>query len=532
MSDLRVIVHAGNDVVPAYVDVGIQDDVPRRALLSAESTLTFVDADGETRTVDLTAWRVKQSRQPEPDFPSRFSLVAPERFPFRLAPGSQATLRLAVAGGTTYAGSGLVIGDSAPPPQSGVIAEARQAADAISLYAAYPILTSPGPDYASGGGGGAGGSAGGGGDARAIVQREWRNVLGRVPRDGDVAGMLAALDRRFVAQEADGVDSWAYVPGSVVGQNDVGAGVTGAQASLASFAQRVSEEIATPVAEAQPLRMLDDNPDEVDIARAGFWASWQSFVASLGDEGGLPAARSAVLLRQAREQLVRFGVQLGMFEQGALEVVVAVDGGSEIDAIRRIPISREFVLTRDDEERLTGFLIVRDRVAAVARAFAETIATDAATPDYGMVFTWLQRDLDVLPELVRDVRWALDSVDFGLEQQEICALQPEDPNSMTLAGVLQWSEDLSDEGRTLLQDGGVRGAAMLAERADALRDTLAILDRMIDTRRGGGVSAARLAMSRIRVPIGLLGDAVVRVRDRAGQIAQEAEGAALGAPVG
>jgi hypothetical protein len=527
MSDLRVIVHAGSDVVPAHVDVGIPDDVPRRALLSAESTLTFVDAGGETSTIDLADWRVRQSRRPEPGFPSRFALIAPDRLGLQLRHGSQATLRLAITGGTTHAGSGLVIGDSPPSPQGGVIAEAREAVDAVSLYAAYPILTSPGPD----GGSGAGTPAGGG-DARAIVQREWRNVLGRVPRDGDVAGMLAALDRRFVETDADGVDGWTYVPGSYVGQNDVGAGVTGAQASLASFANRVGEEIGTYVAEAQPLRMLDENPEEVDIARAGFWASWQSFVASLGDEGGLPAARSAVLLRQAREQLVRFGIQLGMFEQGALEVVVSIDGGSEIDAIRRIPISREFVLTRDDEERLTNFLIVRDRVAAVARAFAETIGTDAVTPDYGMVFTWLQRDLDVLPELVRDVRWALDSVDFGLEQQEVCALQPDDPNSMTLASVLQWSEDLSDEGRTLLQDGGVRGAAMLAERAAALRDTLAILDRMIDTRRGGGVSAARLAMSRIRVPIGLLGDAVVRVRDRAGQIAQEAEGAAQGAPVG
>ena len=157
------------------------------------------------------------------------------------------------------------------------------------------------------------------------------------------------------------------------------------------------------------------------------------------------------------------------------------------------------------------------------------IGPDAATPDYGMVFTWLQRDLDVLPELVADVRWALDSVDFGLEQQEVLALTPGDPSSITLAGVLQWAEDISDEGRGLLQDAGVRGAAMLAERAQALHRELTTLHRAIAARRGGGVSAARLSMSRIRVPVGLLGDAVVRVRDQAGQIAEEAAGATLGA---
>ena len=520
MSDLRVTVHAGNDVVPPYVDVGLPVVVARRALQPEESTLTFVDADGEERTVALEGWRVKQSRQTEAGHPSRFALVAPERFEHRLAAGRQATLRLAVEGGSTHVGAALMIGDDLPPADAALLAEARNAASAVDLYAAYPILTSPGPD-----GGASAGGASAGGDARAVVQREWRNVLGRVPRDGDVAGLLAALDRRFVQQEADGVEAWVFTPGSYVGQNDVGAGVTGAQASLAALAQRVSEEIAPYVAEAVPLRRRLDNPEEVDIARAGFTASWRAFVASLGDEGGLPAARSSVLLRQAREQLLRFGVELGTVDDGALPP----SGGTELEAIRRIPISRAYVLTRDDEERLTNFMIVRDRVASVAYAFYEVIGPDAATPDYGMVFTWLQRDLDVLPELVADVRWALDSVDFGLEQQETMALTPGDPSSMTLAGVLQWAEDISDEGRGLLQDAGVRGAAMLAERAQALHRELTTLHRAIAARRGGGVSAARLSMSRIRVPVGLLGDAVVRVRDQAGQIAEEAAGATLGA---
>jgi hypothetical protein len=527
MSDLRVIVHAGG--LP-HVDIGLPEPADLKTLDLRRSRLTFAEAGGQPREIPLGGWKARTSEPPSAGFAARWVLIPPERFQERFPSGGQAQLVLEVGGSAPLTASGPIIdrdaeGSNGKGKGNGngafdreIVADLRRGGDG-----AYPILVSPGPDYAGGGGG----APAGGGDARAVVQREWRNVLGRTPRDGDVAGMLAALDRRFVETEADGVDGWTYVPGSYVGQNDVGAGVTGAQASLASFAGRASEEIATYVAEAQPLRQLDDNPEEVDIARAGFWASWQSFVGSLGDEGGLPVARSVVLLSQAREQLVRFGIELGMFQRRTVEAVVGAtdpraDTMAEVEVIQRIPITRRFVLTRDDEERLTNFMIVRDRVAAVARAFAETTGPDTAIPDLGMVFTWLQRDLDVLPELVADVRWALDSVDFGPEQQEVTSLDPDDPNAMTLAGVLQWAEDLSDEGRTLLQDAGRRGAAMLAERAQALGDTLSGLDDMIEgTRDGSGVSAARLAMSRISVPIALLGDAVGRVDTRARQVAED-----------
>jgi hypothetical protein len=471
-------------------------------------------------TIDVTGWERVPVTPNDANFPTRFRIVVPDSFNGEFAPGDELSLRL-VLKDAEFEANGTVVdpgpGDGEGPGDTG---GRKSIEDAISMYAAYPILTSS-ADSASR----VGGAAQTGGTE---VQRAWQAVIGRTSRNADLQSVLAALDRRFVYSEEAGSEEWTFVPGSYVGQNDIGAGVTGAQASIAAFAQRASAEIEQFVEEARALRQLADNPEELEVARRNFQASWRSFVNALGTEGGLPTARAAVLLRQAREQLVRFGIELGMLDPNAMETFAiadtdASDSEVSLDVVSQIPISRSFVLTREDEERLTNFMIVRDRVAAVTRAFREYVGPDQATPDYGTVFTWLQRDLDVLPELVADVRWALDSVDFSLEQQEVTLVAPDDPMSMTLAGVLQWADELAEEGRGLIQDSGVRGTRLLSERAAALGHSLHSLRRTIVAGAGSGVTGARLAMSRIRVPIELLHDAVFRVQEKAAQVTTEAE---------
>jgi hypothetical protein len=509
---LRVTVYAG--ALP-YIDVGIPDGAEFEALSLRGSTLTFA---GAARPIKLEKWKPREALPVATGLQAHFVLVAPAGFSEPLPIGSQAELTLYAGANAPLTGSGPVVG----PDGQGEDGSAERWR-MLELYSAYPILTSPGPDGAAGGG-----APASGGDARAVVQREWRNVLGRVPREGDVAGMLAALDRRFVQTEADGAEGWAFTPGSYVGQNDVGAGVTGAQASLAAFAGRVSDEIGPYVAEATALRLRPDNPEELDVARNGLTASWGSFTASLGGEGGVPAARSRVLLGQVYDQLLRFGIELGTFEQHVLDRFQKDSSQAGVTgamALARLVVTRKFVLTRDDEERLTNFMIVRDRVAAVGRAFDDALGEETRTLDYGMAFAWLQRDLDVLPELVADVRWALDSVDFGLEQQEALSLDDSDVNAMTLAGVLQWAEDLADEGRTLMQDSGVRGARLLAQRATELGRNLALVYEAGGPQRDG-TFGDRLRMSRISVPIRLLNGAVEQVQVGAERIDQEARDAA------
>jgi hypothetical protein len=526
MTRLRFFVYA---LVPLYIDVHLA-----RPTLKANDVKS-IELTHNGEAIDVSGWQRYKLKPASGDFPTRVALVAPADFKRECAPGDEVSLYVYLKD-DEFGSTGTVIdpqpdgegipqgpGSQGPGEGPGYPGDRSSLAEAVSMYAAYPILTAP-AERADVGGGGAGAA----GDARGAVAREWRAVLGRVPRDADLASVLSALDRRFVFSEEEGAEEWTFLPNSPISQDHLGAGLSGAQASLVAFAQGVSAEIEQPVAEARALRQLADNPEELEVARRNFQASWRSFVTTLGTEGGLPTPRAAVLLRQAREQLVRFGVELGMLDPGGLETFAiadtdASDGDTSFDAVSQIPISRSFVLTRDDEERLTEFMIVRDRVAAVARAFREYVGPDQLTPDYGTVFTWLERDLDVLPELVADVRGALDSLDFSLEQQEVMPIVPDDPTSMTLAGVLQWADELAEEGRGLIQDSGVRGTGLLAERAAELGRALLSLRRTIRGGAGTGVTGARLAMSRVSVPIELLHDAVFRVRDKAAQVTTEAE---------
>jgi hypothetical protein len=515
MSDVKATVFAE----PLHIVVDFDETV--RAEAVAWKTLVFDYAEGKPPwRQQVSGWDI----QPAKGATTQFVITAPAGTTPRPKPHTHASLTYKLGTAKQEDISCLVIGERSG--HESVIAEIRDARKAASLYSAYPILTSPGPDGA-GGGGGAAAPAAAGASAKAAVQREWRAVLGRVPSDGDVTGMLAALDRRFVASEEDGVEAWVWTPGSYVGQNDIGAGITGAQASLAAFAQRVAEEIEPLAAELSPLCRRDDNPEELDIARRGFKDSWCSFVKSLGAEGGLPTARCTVLLEQARSQLIRFGIELGMLDDDqsaaattqAARVPPKQPAPSEepFEKLGKRDVLRSFVLTREDEEQRTNFTIVRDRVAAVGRAFVA--ARETAKRDYGTEFTMLQRDLDVLPELVADVRWALDSVELGVEQQEAMELGKD---GTTLAVVLQWAEDLADEGRALLQDAGVRGARLLAGRAEALGKQLDIVKAQMRRRKGGDFRDDRLTLPRVHKPIEHLGSAVGRVVTQAGDIAEQA----------
>jgi hypothetical protein len=515
MSDLNVKVYAGGEREPARLDVYVPEATTLAEMkrAAAASTLEFEGIDGTTQTETLEHWEVQALDVDDPRFASRFAFVGPASIAHRVKPDGAARLDMVIPRSSRsprrqFEGKSLVLSSSV----------ANRALEAAELFASYPIITAPGPDGAGGGGGG---GAPASGDARAIIKQEMRAVLGRTPSGDDVTATLAALDRRFVARERNGVTQWEWTPGSYVGQNDVGAGVTGEQASLVAFAQRASDEIAPCVGELRALKSPCENPEAVEIARSGFRASWQSFVGSLGQEGGLPTARCKVLLKQAREQLATLGEELGMLKPvpagGAGGAGRAAGAGRPSgDRLDHAAISRAAVLTRDDEEQLTHFIIACDRVKAVSRAFDE-LTGRTAVRDYGTAFTQLQRDLELLPELVADVRWALDSVDFGPDQREVQRVGP-GAASMTLEGVLQWAEDLAEEGRSLLQDAGVRGAELLQSRAAALHDVLAALEPGQHPKRDGDVFAARLALARVRTPLRLLGEAVARVKQSAAEI--------------
>ena len=59
-------------------------------------------------------------------------------------------------------------------------------------------------------------------------------------------------------------------------------------------------------------RPRPDDPERLGVPRNSFLESWRVFVSALGTEGGVPLPHTAVLLGQARRQLVRLRLELGM----------------------------------------------------------------------------------------------------------------------------------------------------------------------------------------------------------------------------
>ena len=67
------------------------------------------------------------------------------------------------------------------------------------------------------------------------------------------------------------------------------------------------------------------------------------------------------------------------------EALLAEDSanGDESEIIARLPISRQFVLTRDDEDRLIMFMVIRDGRPKPGRTALGWIQPDCAAVRYG-----------------------------------------------------------------------------------------------------------------------------------------------------
>src|SRR5262249_42518649 len=124
-----------------------------------------------------------------------------------------------------------------------------------------------------------------------------RDVIGRAPKLRDTRSFLAALTQSFEPYEVEGRVEYTWNPRSYAGQTDLGGGVTGGQASLATRAQ-VSVEHALPLLDG--LYALRDDADEelVEATRSIVRNEFSEIVVELGVEGGPRIARVDSLFDQ------------------------------------------------------------------------------------------------------------------------------------------------------------------------------------------------------------------------------------------
>lgn len=337
-----------------------------------------------------------------------------------------------------------------------------------------------------GGGGGIPASGGPGvtaaPSASAMVSAQMRAVLGRSTGSGGVAGTLAALDRSFQQVDDDRSSSWVWQPQSYAVQSDIGAGVTGEQASLARLAASVGTEILPLVSALSPLvPEATVNPDEIDAAKVIFAQTWPAFATELATDGGPRIMRAQRLLSDAATQLVNLGMLLGMYAASTTEPI----GFDPLTGPWPKP-NRQGVVTGDDEANYTNFVIASDRIHLVMNRWVKLYGPEGSVlgnEDRGFLVTLLQRAIEATGEAADDVYAALDSVNLGRDEREVTYVPGTDPSNsgngpglLSVEDILSWASEFpQQEATALLQDAGNVGITSIAARAKGLSTAIGYL---------------------------------------------------------
>ncbi len=376
----------------------------------------------------------------------------------------------------------------------------------LDLLTGFPLQVYDSYNMPSGGGGGGGGGgASAAPTARAMIDAQMKAVLGRSTGTGGVTGTLAALDRSFQPVVAGGVDTWVWQPQSYAVQSDIGAGVTGEQASLARLASTVGDEILPLISGLAPLvPEAKVNPDEIAAAKSVIASSWPGFVNELGTDGGPRIKRAASLLEDASRSLVNLGILLAMYVSktsikniypwppgvGGVQVrVTAFDWKNPGVPVSGWPApSRVNVVTGDDEANYTNFVIASDRMQMVIGRFVALYYIGGQVPsseDRGFLVVLLQRALDTTGEAADAAYAALDSVNLGTDERAVIFVPGTDPSAaaagtappyagtLSVEDILSWAQSFpAQEASPLLQDAGNVGIQSVERRAKDIRDAV------------------------------------------------------------
>jgi hypothetical protein len=238
-------------------------------------------------------------------------------------------------------------------------------------------------------------SGGGGMSLQRTVDSAIRAVLGRPANPSDPKGFQAALTASFAINVVEGHTEWTYTPRAFAGAAEFGESLTGVQASLVAFAKNALDQ-SLPMIDA--LTSLDPTvePDELEAKRAIVRTEWNEFVMELQTPGGPRATRADMILSGLTNPtgyIYQFGVDLGMVDQNN-------------------QISRDLVVTLDDEDKLTQYISLRNYVAAVSNSWQDYRDNYYLT-DLGTSLLNLSRSLAVVSDELTDLTDALDSVYVG-----------------------------------------------------------------------------------------------------------------------
>jgi hypothetical protein len=332
--------------------------------------------------------------------------------------------------------------------------------DVVEDAVTYPILTKEINGY---GGAGRNGESPGtsGGKLTRMAQGALRDLLGWRYRDDDPKGFVAALNKAVELKQVEGHVEWTWNKRPFMVQADLGE-VTGAQASIYTRAKAALSETLPLLAGLKPLRP-DPDEENSESMRSMVRFALSELVNELGRVGGPRIQR----VNEYFDQL------LGPAPQHHFGKPEEVEGQlGELG--KRFGLQRNFVLTVDEEQDFTNFLIVVDYTNSLFqtwRAQREFFSRNGSADKFlGTQLVRLSEALAVIVESVQQTYDAMDSVFFGAEERQVALLEFAGHEPITVADLLHWLEHFAAvEAPQIIEDSGKDGVNVTAQTLGRLQ---------------------------------------------------------------
>jgi hypothetical protein len=379
----------------------------------------------------------------------------------------------------------------------------RSIRGSIDNLSAYPLLTSDvgyrAPRPTDGGGGPATTVS-----LRRTVQGALGQVLGRQPRTSDTRSFLASLNQVFQATTVEERVVYTWVPRTYSGQTDLGGGVTGAQASLATRA-RVSLANALPLLDGLYSLREDADPDLITSTRAIIRSELTEIVEEFELEGGPRTPRVDGLFDLLLEQTFLTSTEPSDLVRGHLKLLAGEMG-----------LNAANVNSLDEESNLTSFIALNDYVTSIFESW-KTFRDGGIGTDLGTQFVSLARALSVAFEAVDEVNDAMDSVFVGMAERQVATFaDPVSKGRVSVGDLLSWVQVFtSDEAPTLIHEGGRRGAQAVIPTARRLAQ---LIDRLLSALEIDPDLPDGLRQPRVQNPLLELKGHMIRVERLASEV--------------
>jgi hypothetical protein len=339
----------------------------------------------------------------------------------------------------------------------------------------YPILTKEVNGYRSGGRDGQSAGAPASGSLTRSAQGAIRDLLGWRYRANDPKGFVAALSKAVDLKEVEGHVEWTWKIRPFMVQADMGA-VTGAQASIYKRAKAAADQVSPLLEGLKPLR-ADASEDQTASIRAIVRSAWTELVNEMGVVSGPRVQRVDEYFRQL----------LGSSDPGE-EIVKKAFSQPELvkgnlgKLATRFGFERDGVLTVDEEQNFTNFLILVDYTTSLLQTWGAQknflIRNGSADKFLGTQLVRLSEELAVIIESVQEAYDAMDSVFFGPEERQVAVLTFDDTltvdvEPITVAELLSWIEQFASvEAPQLIEDSGKDGVLAASDTLEQFSDML------------------------------------------------------------